>query len=132
MNIFKSRATEPKKSTWTIMAKRFHQSGFTNQEDWMNDCLERAGYNPEEWMKTGEMPSEMICRFASKSKKHTDIDAFLLDIMKNSMRLTMSPRNICAKCLGLPFGIEPFSKKGILIGGVVMFAVMLPLLWWAK
>lgn len=82
MNIFSSRATEPKSSTWKTIGKRFEKSSFTKQEEWMDDCLKRAGYNPKEWMKTGEMPSEMICRFASKSKQ--DINDFLLDVMTTS------------------------------------------------
>lgn len=82
MNIFTSRAIEPRKSTWEKIGKRFQNSEFDKQEEWMDDCLKRAGFNPKEWMETGEMPSEMICRFASQSKKYADINDFLLAVMK--------------------------------------------------
>lgn len=75
-----SSATEPKRSAWLILGRRFHKSGAKDQRKWMDANLKRAGFNPAEWMKTGEMPSEMICRFAQKSRK--SIDRFLLDVMK--------------------------------------------------
>lgn len=76
-----SSATEPKKSTWVILGKRFEKSGFESQAKWMDANLEKAGFSPKEWMKTGEMPSEMICRFARENKK--TIDEFLLEVMNN-------------------------------------------------
>lgn len=80
MNLTKSSAIEPKRHTWEILAKRFKRSKFNSQDKWMDDCLIRHKFNPKEWMKTGEFPSEMICRFASEKGK--DINAFLLEIMK--------------------------------------------------
>lgn len=76
-----SMATEPKQSTWIILGERFAESSFRLQEQWLNDKLKRAGFDPNEWKKTGEMPSEMICRFARKAEK--SIDEFLLDVTRS-------------------------------------------------
>lgn len=76
-----SNVIEPKKVTWRILWKRYQMTaGFKSQSDWMDAQLKRAGFNPKEWQKTGELPSEMICRFARDSKK--TIDQFLLEVMK--------------------------------------------------
>lgn len=80
MNFFKSSAKEPKQNTWKELGKRFQKSGFEKQGDWMDSCLKRNGFDPNAWMKTGEMPSELIYRYAKESKE--DIDSFLLKTMK--------------------------------------------------
>lgn len=80
MDLFKSRAKEPKQRTWKILGKRWQRSGIPKQDDWIDNCLRKAGYDPDIWMKTGEMPSELICRYASESRQ--DIDTFLLAVTK--------------------------------------------------
>jgi histidinol phosphatase-like enzyme len=75
-----SFATELKQSTWIILGERFSKSSFRQMNDFMDACLRSKGFNVDEWMKTGEMPSEMICRFAKQ--KRLSVDQFLLKYVR--------------------------------------------------